>query len=150
MRNVMLETPSPISSMLRLQDAATRLNPGFFIVGFPFSGTRRVANLLDSHPQLTVAPELNWITYFFDTPKGPNLEGLLAWPLVAKWLYQRKFEPFAISSEDLQRIIAPSELLPCHLFVRRILDLYGKIEGKKQVGSWTPEFMPFLVHLHEF
>jgi hypothetical protein len=108
-----------------------------------------LAIFLDSLPQLAVAPELNWITYFFDTFNGPNLEGLLAWPLVAKWLYQKKFESFAVSSEELQKIIGPKELLPCHVFIRRLLNIHGMIKGKEQVGSWTPEFMGFLDPLHQ-
>jgi len=108
-----------------------------------------MATLLDAHPQLAVAPELNWITYFFDTLNGPNLEGLVAWPLVAKWLHQKKFESWKISREEIQQIIDPTELVPCDHFLSRLLDIFGKTKNKEQVGSWTPEFMRFLEPLHD-
>jgi hypothetical protein len=104
---------------------------------------------LDAHPQLAVAPELNWITDFFDTPSGPNLEGLVAWPQLAKWIRQKRFEPVAISSEEVRTIIEPTELLPCHLFMTRLLDIHGRTKGKERIGSWTPEFMRYLGAMHD-
>src|SRR5262245_63386375 len=110
MTDMMLETDAPESRpAVWPQVTSSVRNPCFFIVGFDCSGTRRLTTLLDAHPQVAVAPELNWITYFFDTIKGPNLGGLLAWPLVTKWLHQKKFEPLGISREEVRKILEPME-----------------------------------------
>src|SRR5262249_5412441 len=114
MTNVMLETDGQQSRpVVRPKATCVVRNPCFFVVGFACSGTRRLASFLDAHPQLAVAPEIAWITNFFDTLNGPNLEGLLAWPLVTKWIYQKRFESLGVPSEEVRRIIEPTELLPC-------------------------------------
>src|SRR4029077_2190961 len=81
-------------------------------------------------------------------------EGLVAWPQLAKWIRQKRFESMAISSEEVRTIIEPTELLPCHLFMSRLLDIHGSIhgrtKGKERIGSWTPEFMRYLGVMHEF
>jgi hypothetical protein len=144
MTNVMLETDAQESPVVQPKASSVVRNPCFFVVGFAYSGARRLASLLDTHPQVAVAPEIDWITDFFDTLVGPNLEGLLAWPQLSKWIYQKKFESLGVSSEEVRKIIEPAELLPCHLFMSRLLDIYAKIKGKQQVGSLTPEFMRYL------
>jgi hypothetical protein len=149
MSDVMLETGAQKSRpILRPEVTSVQRSPCFFIVGFSCSGTRRLATLLDALPQVAVAPELSWITDFFDTPSGPNLEGLVAWPQLAKWIRQKRFESVAISSEEVRKIIEPTELLPCHLFMSRLLDIHGRTKGKERIGSWTPEFMRYLGALH--
>src|SRR5712692_3819899 len=124
-------------------------DPSFFIVGFAGSGATHLSTILNAHPQLAVAPELNWITDFFDTPSGPNLDGLLARPLLAKWIEQKKFDPLDISREEIQKIITAEELVPCRQFISRLLDVYGRIKAKEQVGSRTLEFIRFIAALHD-
>jgi hypothetical protein len=145
---MMLATSNQKSQILAETASSVIGNPCLFIVGFPYSGTKRLATLLDAHPQLAIAPELNWITYFFDTPSGPNLEGFLAWPLIDKWIHQKKFEPLGIPIDEVRKIINLTELLPCHDFMSRLLDIHGRLRGKERAGSWTPEFMLYLEALH--
>jgi hypothetical protein len=150
MTDVMLETGAlELRPIVGPKSISFVRNPCFFIVGFDFSGTRRLATLLDAHPQVAVAPELNWITDFFDTLQGPNLEGLLAWPQLSKWIYQKEFESLCVSSDEVRKTIELTELLPCHLFLSRILDIHGNKKCKERVGSWTPEFMRYLDILHD-
>jgi hypothetical protein len=123
-------------------------NPYFFIVGFPKSGTSLLRRILHAHPLLAVAPEVDWISSFFETTSGLNQEGLLAWPLVTKWVDQKKFDPFEIEKETIRKLVAPGELVPFRQFVSRVLDLYGYAEGKQLVGSRTPEYMRYLPRWH--
>ena len=99
MTNVTFETGAQeLRPIVRPKAVSVVRNPCFLILGFTCSGMRRLATLLDAHPQVAVAPELNWITDFFDTVQGPNLEGLLAWPQLAKWIYQKRFESLGVPS----------------------------------------------------
>jgi hypothetical protein len=123
-------------------------NPTFFIVGCPRTGLTQLARLLDSHPLLAVAPEVNWITEHFETRTGLNLEGVLACEPLAKWLEQKRFDPFALRREEIKRLIQPGELLPVGVFLTRLFDLYGKSKGKRLVGSHTPRYIRQLPLLH--
>jgi hypothetical protein len=151
MSTASLETAIPNPRAIAPEENPPGLcNPSFLIVGFAGSGVTRLSAILNAHPQLSVAPELNWITDFFDTPSGPNLNGLLARPLLARWLAQKKFAPLEITGEEIQKIITTDELVPCHQFISRLLDVYGKIKGKERIGSRTPEFIRFLDALHDY
>src|SRR5262249_40741077 len=143
-----LQTSVPAPSQQR--ETTMGLNPSFLVVGFPESGTTLVHQMMDAHSRLAVAPEVHWITDYFDTPSGWNVEGLFAWPLLAKWVDQKKFQAFAIDGEQLKEIIAPDELVPCPVFLSRIFELYGKVKGKELVGSHTPEYVGFIPTLNTF
>jgi hypothetical protein len=107
-----------------------------------------LGQLLDSHPDLAVAPDVDWILGFFETRTGLNLEGLLAPELVCKWIEQKKFDPFGLSRESVQGLIAPKELVPFGSFLIRLFEQYGGARGKRLVGSKTPRYLTNLSDLH--
>jgi hypothetical protein len=109
---------------------------------------RHLEQILDSHPDLAVAPEVDWVIDFFETRTGLNMEGLLAPELVDKWVEQKRFDPFGLSRDAVQGLIAPGELLPYRRFLTGLLDLYGKARGKRLVGIRTPRCLGILPALH--
>src|SRR5260370_1455717 len=86
-------------------------NPAFFLVGVPGSGTTLLQEVLNAHPSLAVAPDVYEITKYYETRTGLNRQGLIAPELVLKWGEQKRFEPFGVSRDDLQRLIPAGELL---------------------------------------
>ena len=115
-------------------------NPSFFVIGCLRSGLSLLGQLLDAHPLLAVAPDLHWITKHFETRTGLNVEACLAREPVAKWLQQRRFDPFEIPGEEIKRLIELGQLVPVGIFLTRLLDLIGKARGKRLVGSTTPSY----------
>ena len=116
-------------------------NPLFILVGVPGSGMTRLGKILDAHPDLAVAPDVDWVLEFFETRTGLNLEGLLAAELVGKWVEQKRFDPFGLDRDAIQGLIAPGECLPYRCLLTGLLDLYGKARGKLLVGSTTLHYM---------
>src|SRR5262249_31164601 len=72
-----------VSQDSELADRPTQ-NPYLFLVAFPGSGLSLLGRWLDSHRRLTIAPGLDWLTDYFMTSTGLNLEGLMTSELVAK------------------------------------------------------------------
>jgi hypothetical protein len=100
-----------------------------------------------AHPQLAVAPEVDWITDFFETRSGPNLEGLLAPELIDKWVQQRRFDPFGLDGAAVEGLLPPGGRLPFRSFLTRLFDLYGAARGKPLVGCTSldsPQQIPAL------
>jgi LPS sulfotransferase NodH len=122
-------------------------NPSFLIVGCPRSGLSLLGRLLDAHPLLAVAPDIEWLTKHFETRDGLNLDGVLACEPVTKWLEQKRFDPFEIPREDIKRLVEPGKLLPYKTFLTRLLELFGKTKGKRRVGSIFARLMPLVASL---
>src|SRR5262249_37821808 len=123
-------------------------NPCFFIVGVPGSGMKYLGQILDSQPDLAVAPDVDWVLETFETRTGLNLEGLLAPELVCKWIEQKQFDPFGLSRESIQELIASKELVPYRRFLTCLFNRYGEARGKQLVGSKTPRYLPNLLDLY--
>jgi hypothetical protein len=119
-------------------------NPVFFLVGVPGSGTTLLQQLLNGLPELTVAPDVHRIAQYYETRAGLNREGLLASELVHKWIEQKRFDPFEVSRADIQSLIPAGKLLPLGQFISQLLDLHGKVKGKRLVGSRTLDFLRLL------
>jgi hypothetical protein len=133
------------------QETVLTQNPSFLLVGFRGSGIALLQRMLDAHPDITVTPAINWIFDYFETRTGLDADGRVAWGLIEKWIDQKRFDAFSIDREALSRLIGPCERLPYQSFVARLLDQYGKVKGKRLVGSETPqECMPILPALHGF
>jgi Sulfotransferase family len=137
-----------LSEIARSTCAQLSPNPSFFIVGVPGSGTTRLQDLINGHPELAVAPDMHHITWFFETRDGLNPDGLMAPELVAKWVEQRRFDSFQIDRDDIRSIIPAGELLDYKKFISRLLDLHGKAQGKRLVGSRTLDYLASLTAIH--
>ncbi len=109
---------------------------------------RCLEQILDAHPDLAVAPEIDWILDFFKSRTGLDLEGLLAPQLVGKWIEQKRLDPFELSRESLQGLIAPGQLLPYRRFLTELYELFGKAKGKRLIGSKTSPHLGNLPALH--
>jgi hypothetical protein len=107
-----------------------------------------LGQLLDSHPELAVAPAVDWVLEAFETRTGLNPEGLLAPGLVCKCIEQKQLDPFELSGETIQRLIAPKELVPYGRFLTRLFEQYGEARGKRLVGSKTMYHLAHLSDLH--
>src|SRR5262249_5223498 len=103
---------------------------------------------LNMHPRLAVAPSVYGIAQFFETRTGLNPAGMMAPELVLKWLEKKRFDPFEVERNQIERLIPPGMLLPYSRFISRLLDLHGQAKGKQLVGSKTLEFIRFLPAAH--
>jgi hypothetical protein len=124
-------------------------NPGFVLVGFPRSGFGLLQQMLDAHPKIAVAPDVNWIIEYFATRTGLNLEGPMAPELVLKWVNQNRFAGFPIDPEQVRDIVPRGELVPLRIFLTSLFDLCARARGKCLVGTKTLEFVRRLPALHQ-
>src|SRR5579884_1087190 len=145
---VVITTEPDLLARTPLGESISNPNPHFFLVGAPGSRMKHLEQILDAHPELAVAPEVDWILNFFKARTGLDLEGLLAPQLVAKWVEQKRFDPFGLGRESVQGLITPGKLLPYRRFIPALYDLFGKAKGKRLVGSKTSHYSGNLATLH--
>ena len=123
-------------------------NPHLFVLAFPGSGADFLREVLDSHPDLAISPDVDWVTAYYETRTGLNLEGLIAPELVTKWVELKRFDQFEIDRREIQGLIPPGQTLPFKTFLSRLFDLYGKAKRKRLVGSQSHESLGALASLH--
>jgi hypothetical protein len=109
-------------------------NPYVLILGVPKSGMHLLGRVVSTHPQLAIAPEVDWITGFFATRTGLNLDGQLVPELIHKWVQQKRFDPFGLDRQVIEGFIPPGGRVPFGGFLTRLYDLYGEARGKRLVG----------------
>jgi hypothetical protein len=122
--------------------------PAFFIVGVPGSGTTRLQQLLDAQPAFAVAPDLHQITRYYQTRGGLDREGLIAAPMIRKWIEQNRFTPFGLGRDDIAKLVPADRTIPYSEFIARLLDQYGSARGKQRVASRSLDFARFLPDVH--
>ena len=89
-----------------------------------------MSRLLASHPHLGVAPDIHWITEFFETRNGINPESLMFRELLSKWADQDLFAAFGLDREEIRDLLAPGERAPLAEFIARLLTRFGTRNGK--------------------
>jgi hypothetical protein len=124
------------------------MNPYFFIVGCPRSGTTLLRRLVDTHPLVAVVDEMRWIASFFERREGLTPEGLVTPELVDRLLAYDRFATLEISREQLGRLIDTGDPVPYPNFVTGIFNLYGQAQGKSLVGDKTPRYARSIGTLH--
>ena len=124
------------------------MNPYFFIVGCPRSGTTLLQRLVNAHPEVTVTPESHWIPRLHAKPWALTLEGLVKPKLVRRLLAHPKFARLEISREELMMLAGNGQPTSYASLVSRIFDLYGKVRGKALVGDKTPDYVRKIETLH--
>jgi Sulfotransferase family len=139
----------PRQSIGEASSAAYR-NPWFFLVGFPGPALDFMSRLLASHPHLSVAPHIHWITEFFETRNGINPEGLMARELLAKWVDQNRFAAFGLEREVVRDLLAPGERVPLAKFLDLLLSRFGTRNGKGLVGTVVPDYTQAIPAIHAF
>src|SRR5262245_59994756 len=124
------------------------MNPYVFIVGCPRSGTTLLQRMLNAHPRIAVMPEAPWIPRFFDKRRGVTPEGFVTPELIPRLLAASEFAGLHLDTEQLEALLATGESVSYSDYVSGIFDLYGKTQGKAQVGNKTPGFVRRLRNLH--
>jgi hypothetical protein len=126
------------------------LNPYFFIVGAPRSGTRLLGRLVDAHPALAVIDEARFVPGWFRHRLGVTSEGAVGPDLVERLTRFERFEKIAVEREELEQLVAGhGEMMPYADFVSGLFDLHGKAVGKDLVGDKSPRYVRNLPTLNE-
>ncbi len=135
---------------IRESPSAFHRNPWFFLVGHPGPALDFMNRLLGSHPHLGVAPDIHWITEFFETRNGINPESLMFRELLSKWADQDLFAAFGLDREEIRDLLAPGERAPLAEFIARLLDRFGTRNGKSLVGNVVPHYTQIIPVVHAF
>jgi hypothetical protein len=127
----------------------TSVNPYFFIVGAPRSGTRLLGRLTNAHPDVAVIHEARFVPGWFRHRRGVTPEGFVTPELVERLARFERFEHLQVDREQLERLVAGRERLPYRVFVSELFDLHGQTLGKRLVGDKSPRYVRNIPTLHE-
>jgi hypothetical protein len=111
------------------------VTPPFFLVGCPRSGTTLLRNLLNSHPQLAIPGETQFLPTFYrawGNPRDARAAERLGRRILALWWIQR----WAID-------LAPRDFSACRTYAAMLEVLYGEIvrrDGATRWGDKTPAY----------
>jgi hypothetical protein len=126
------------------------MNPFVFIVGCARSGTTLLQRLVDAHPQITITPEIHWITDYFHQGGWLGPEGRVTAEQVTSIIQKRKrFRQFEFSPEEFTGLLDADQPIPYVRFLNGIFALYGKHKGKRLVGNKTPAYVHRIPILHK-
>jgi hypothetical protein len=125
------------------------VNPYFFVVGCPRSGTTLLRRMLDAHPGLAMMPrETHFIPRIYERRAGLTADGEVTPAVVDELLADRHFARLGIHREALQQLLTRGEPTQYASFVSRIFDMQGRARGAKLVGDKTPGYVRHLPTLH--
>jgi hypothetical protein len=127
----------------------TSVNPYFFIVGAPRSGTRMLGRLVNAHPEIAVIHEGRFVPGWFRHRRGLTPEGVVTPELVRLLAEFERFEHLAVERDQLERLIAERPELPYATFVSELFDLHGRAVGKRLVGDKSPRYVRNVPTLHQ-
>lgn len=121
------------------------VNPYFFVVGCPRSGTTLLRRMLDVHPGLAMMPrETHFIPRIYERRAGLTAEGEVTPAVVEELLADRHFAQLGIDREALEQLLTREEPTPYASLVGRIFDLQGRARGRELVGDKTPGYVRHL------
>jgi hypothetical protein len=121
-------------------------DPYLFIVGCARSGTTLVRRIVDAHPQIAITTEMHWISHYVNYFKNQNR--LVTPELVTELTGHKRFAQFEIPREEFEGLLGCAEAIPYPTFLRRLFDLYGKINNKPLVGNKTPAYVRSMPTFH--
>lgn len=125
------------------------VNPYFFVVGCPRSGTTLLRRMLDAHPRFAMMPrETHFIPRIYQRRAGLTAEGEVTPAVVDELLADRHFARLGIDREALERLLTREEPTPYASFVSRIFGMQGRARGSELVGDETPGYVRHLRTLH--
>jgi hypothetical protein len=124
------------------------VNPFFFLVGCPRSGTTLLHRLTDAHPELAVVHETLWIPRFYERRVGLTPGGDVTSAIVPRLLRQRRFERLGIRGDELERLLDGNGPMSYATFVSALFDRYGEARGKPCVGDKSPGYVRSIPVLH--
>ena len=124
------------------------MNPYFFIVGCPRSGTTLLQRMVNAHPEVAVTPESHWIPRLYEKPWALKENGLIEHKLVRELAAHPKFARLGIGRQELKRLERSGQTLTYSRLVTALFDLYGRAQGKPLVGDKTPDYVRRICTLH--
>lgn len=124
------------------------MNPAFFIVGCPRSGTTLLGRMADAHPDIAVIHEGRFVPEWFERRRGLTDDGVVTPELIDRLLAHRPFKNVSVGREELERLLGAGEPVHYSEFVSGIFDLHGRAHGKHLVGDKTPHYVRSLPTLH--
>jgi hypothetical protein len=139
---------TPLPHRPRTRDGAS-VNPYFFIVGAPRSGTRLLGRLVNAHPELAVIDEARFVPGWYRHRLGVTSDGAVGPDLVERLTQFERFEKIAVEREELEQLVAGRGEMPYAEFVSGLFDLHGKAVGKRLVGDKSPRYVRNLPILNE-
>lgn len=131
-----------------MNDVAS-LNPYFFVVGCPRSGTTLLRRMLDAHPRLAMMRrETHFIPRIYERRAGLTADGMVTPDIVDALLGDRHFVRLGIDREALEGLLRKDGATSYGRFVTGIFDLHGQSRGREFVGDKTPGYVRHLVLLN--
>jgi hypothetical protein len=125
------------------------VNPYVFIVGCSRSGTTLVRRIADTHPQLAVMPEQQWLPRYWEWRVGMTPDGTVTSDLLDLLLADRRYALLELPFKPIADLVENGPPLRYPEFVGALFDMYGAERGKKLVGEKTPKYVRFLQTLVE-
>lgn len=140
-----------------------RRNPYVLIGGCPRSGTTLVQRMLDAHPRLAVAFEMDlgldvgpdgaysgtaWLESWYRDLVGLTPDGFATTAFVERLLASPQFMQVGFDPERVRTIVKGGEAVSHADFVTKIFDLYGEMSGKELVGDKSPKYVRGIPALH--
>jgi hypothetical protein len=123
--------------------------PPIFVLGFPRSGTTLLSLMLDSHSQIAIPYESNFIVPYFKERYG--LRSLASTDERAKLVNDALSEPFV---KKWDKAVAPEDVdlakcLDLPSTVDQIYTAYARFSGKTIWGDKTPGYTEYVYVLHK-
>lgn len=113
------------------------LNPAFFIVGCPRSGTTLLERLLHAHGDVAVVHESHFITRFQKKGIGVDRQGWITPELVTRLVEEPRFARFGVTGAELEELLANRQPLHFAALISELFERFGRREGKAVVGDKT-------------
>ena len=125
------------------------MNPAFFIVGCPRSGTTLLRRMVDAHPRLAVTRETHWIPELYADVAGTTPPGFVTPELLARLFRHEKFAHLGTTWGELERLAPAGDDVTYADLVSKLFDRYGQARSKSVVGDKTPGYAQDIPMLHE-
>lgn len=109
-----------------------------FIVGVTRSGTTLLRLMLDSHPDLAIPPETQFLPSLIKTTRKGGATCEQAHGVVAG---HRQWGDFNLDSSELLRRYCALETINPETTIRTFFELYAEREGKPRWGDKTPNYI---------
>jgi hypothetical protein len=112
--------------------------PAPFIVGTGRSGTSLLRLMFDSHPDLAIPPETEFIHRLRKTwlDSGEQLE-----PVVATLVGSRRWVDFGLREDELRERLEAGSVATLPELIRCFYRLYAERQGKRRWGDKTPNYV---------
>jgi hypothetical protein len=120
-----------------------------FLGGCLRSGTTLVRRILDTHPQLAIVHETQWLPRLFEKRRGLTDSGLVTPDLPPLLAEHSRFARLEMEPSEVQNLIREACPLTYAEFVTRLFDLYGHKRGKPLVGEKSPGYVRHIRTLNE-